>query len=119
MRYLLVFFIPLFLYAQEDPTYVKGSTKKDVAIYNKDKDIERLENNIAELKKEVLDLKLALKDKDLQIEKEKGATVLCNYKLIEKIANLSSCETGQMTQIVMGGLTLIGSGIAGVGCFSI
>ena len=117
MKYLPILFLPCLLYAQEDPTFVKGATKKDVAIYNRDKDIDRLETEISNLKKEVLELKLALKDKDIVIEKEKSSTTLCKFKLIETEGKLSSCETGQKTQIVMGILSVVGSGVASVGCF--
>jgi len=117
MKYLPILLVPCLLYAQEDPTFIKGSTKKDVAIYNRDKDIERLESEITTLKKEVLDLKLALKDKDLVIEKEKTSTTLCQFKLIETSSKLSSCESGQMAQIILGSLSFIGSGVASVGCF--
>ena len=116
MKYLPILLVPCLLYAQEDPTFVKGATKKDVAIYNRDKDIDRLETEISNLKKEVLDLKLALKDKDLVIEKEKTSPTLCQFKLIETTGKLSSCETGQITQIVLGGLSVIGSGLAGASC---
>ena len=91
MKYLPILLLPCLLYAQEDPTFVKGATKKDVAIYNRDKDI--------------------------VIEKEKSSTTLCKFKLIETEGKLSSCETGQKTQIVMGILSVVGSGVASVGCF--